>query len=155
MSVQSSVSLKRLNHLQCEMGVVYSEMSSVFGLSDSIMQILYTICDAGGENCLLRHICRLTGLPKQTINSALRKLEAEQIIFLESVGGKNKRVCLTKKGKDLAAQTAEKIVEAENHIFAEWGPEIAEQYLALNERYLECLQKELKRLKDEQTKLPK
>ena len=27
MSVQSSASLKRLNHLQCEMGVVYHEMS--------------------------------------------------------------------------------------------------------------------------------
>ena len=45
MSVQSSASLKRLNHLQCEMGVVYHEMSHLCGLSDSTMQILYTICN--------------------------------------------------------------------------------------------------------------
>lgn len=47
MSVQSSASLKRLNHLQCEMGVVYHEMSHLCGLSDSTMQILYTICNFG------------------------------------------------------------------------------------------------------------
>ena len=150
MSIEVSAPLKRLNHLQCETGVVYSEMSSVFGYSDSVMQILYTICDNGGENCLLRDICHLTGLHKQTINSALRKLEAEQVVYLEPVGGKNKRVCLTEKGKQLAAQTAGKVIDAENRILAEWGPEVAEQFLALNERYLECLQRELQRLKDEQ-----
>lgn len=149
MSIQSSASLKRLNHLQSEMSVTYHEMSLVFGLSDSVMQILYTICDSGGESCLLHDICYLTGLPKQTINSALRKLEEEQIIYLEPVDRKNKRVCLTQKGMQLAAQTAGKIIEAENRIFAEWGTETAEQFLSLNERYLECLQKELKQLKNE------
>ena len=74
MNVQSSASLKRLNHLQCEMSVVYHEMSHLCGLSDSTMQILYTICNFDEESCLLQDICRLTGLPKQTINSALRKL---------------------------------------------------------------------------------
>lgn len=150
MSVQVSASLKRLNHLQSEMGVAYHEMSLVFGQSDSVMQILYTICDNGGENCLLRDICYLTGLPKQTINSALRKLESEQVVYLEPVDGKNKRVCLTEKGMQLAAQTAGKVIEAENRIFAEWGLEAAEQFLTLNERYLECLQRELQRLKDKQ-----
>ena len=81
MSVQSSASLKRLNHLQCEMSVVYHEMSHLCGLSDSTMQILYTICNFGEESCLLRDICHLTGLPKQTINSALRKLEDEILCF--------------------------------------------------------------------------
>ena len=82
MNVQSSASLKRLNHLQCEMSVVYHEMSHLCGLSDSTMQILYTICNFDEESCLLRDICRLTGLPKQTINSALRKLEDEDIVLM-------------------------------------------------------------------------
>ena len=59
MNVQSSASLKRLNHLQCEMSVVYHEMSHLCGLSDSTMQILYTICNFDEESCLLRDICRL------------------------------------------------------------------------------------------------
>ena len=149
MNVQSSASLKRLNHLQCEMGVVYHEMSLSVGQSDSVIQILYTICDSGGESCLLHDICNLTGLPKQTINSALRKLENEDIIFLEAANAKNKRVFLTQKGKQLSSETAGKIIDAENRILADWGPETSEQYLALNERYLKCLQKELQRMKAE------
>ena len=113
------------------------------------MQILYTICNFGEESCLLRDICRLTGLPKQTINSALRKLESEDIIFLEAANAKNKRVFLTQKGKQLSSETAGKIIDAENRILADWGPETSEQYLALNERYLKCLQKELQRMKAE------
>lgn len=149
MNVQSSASLKRLNHLQCEMSVVYHEMSHLCSLSDSTMQILYTICNFDEESCLLHDICRLTGLPKQTINSALRKLENEDIIFLETANAKNKRVFLTQKGKQLSSETAEKIIDAENRILADWGPETSEQYLALNERYLKCLQKELQRMKAE------
>ena len=102
MSIQSSASLKRLNHLQCEMSAVYHEMSLSVGQSDSVIQILYTICDSGGESCLLHDICNLTGLPKQTINSAIRKLEDEDIVFLEAANAKNKRVFLTQKGKQLS-----------------------------------------------------
>ena len=108
-----------------------------------------TVHASGDESCLLRDICRLTGLPKQTINSALRKLEDEDIVFLEAANAKNKRVFLTQKGKQLSSETAEKIIDAENRILADWGPETSEQYLALNERYLKCLQKELQRMKDE------
>lgn len=91
----------------------------------------------------------LTGLPKQTINSAIRKLEQEHILYLESTGSRNKRVILTEKGKQLAAKTAGKVIAAENRIFEEWGSEEAEKFLALNERYLKCLRAELKRLKEE------
>lgn len=96
------------NHLQCEMSVVYHEMSLSVGQSDSVIQILYTICDSGGESCLLHDICNLTGLPKQTINSAIRKLEQEHILYLESTGSRNKRVILTEKGKQLPQRRLEK-----------------------------------------------
>ena len=56
---------------------------------------------------------------------------------------------LTQKGKQLSSETAGKIIDAENRILADWGPETSEQYLALNERYLKCLQKELQRMKAE------
>ena len=108
MSVQSSASLKRLNHLQCEMSVVYHEMSLSVGQSDSVIQILYTICDSGGESCLLHDICNLTGLPKQTINSAIRKLEQEHILYLESTGSRNKRVILTEKENNWPQRRLEK-----------------------------------------------
>jgi predicted transcriptional regulator len=66
---------------------------------------VYTICNFG-ESCLLTDICHLTGLSKQTVNSALRKLEKEGTIHLESVIAKSKRVCLTESGKALSKKTA-------------------------------------------------
>ena len=41
-----------------------------------------------GDSFLLSDICRNTGLHKQTVNSAIRKLESESIIYLEVVDGK-------------------------------------------------------------------
>ena len=69
-----SKAMRRYNHLLGEIDGVYHEMSLKLGLSDSAMIVLYTICDSG-SSCLLRDICRYSGLSKQTVNSALRKLE--------------------------------------------------------------------------------
>ncbi len=50
----------------------------------------------------------------------------------------------------MSSETAEKIIDAENRILADWGPEeLPNNILALNERYLKCLQKELQRMKAE------
>lgn len=130
--------LKRYNYLLGEINAQYHEMSLKLGLSDSAMMILYTICDSG-ESCLLQEICRRTGLSKQTINSAIRKLEGEGILYLEPIGAKNKNVCLTEWGKELAGNTAMRIMEAENAVFADWPEEDVAQYLALTERFLEAI----------------
>jgi len=59
-------------------------------------------------------LCKVSGISKQTVNSALRKLEAEGIIYLENAGAKNKSVCLTIKGKKLADRTVRRIIDIEN-----------------------------------------
>lgn len=135
MKAYSSKDMKRYNHLIGEIEAVYHEMSFKLGQSDSAMMILYTIC-AYGESCLLQVICQQSGVSKQTINSALRKLEAEGIAYLEPAGAREKRVCLTEKGKALAKDTAVRMIEAENGIFASWPREDVERYLELTERFL-------------------
>lgn len=140
---------KRFNYLLGELDAAYHEMSLRLGLSDSAMIILYTICDQG-EKCLLRDIRRHSGLSKQTINSAIRKLETEGIIFLESAGSRNKNVCLTEKGSNLAERTARRILQAENDIFASWTDEDVERYLGLTERFLRALQEKSEQMKAEE-----
>ena len=135
MKSYSSKDMKRCNHLLGEIESVYHEMSLKFGLSDSTMIILYTICDEG-DACLLKDICSRSGLSKQTINSALRKLEAEGIVYLEAAGSREKNVCLTQKGRELAETTAIRVIEAENGILASWPKEDVEKYLELTERFL-------------------
>lgn len=135
MKIYVSKEMKRFNYLIGEIDAAYHEMSLKLGLSDSAMRILYTICD-NGECCLLQEICRRSGVSKQTINSAIRKLEKEGIVYLEPAGTRNKNVCLTDKGKRLAERTAARMIEAENDIFASWKKEDVEKYLELTERFL-------------------
>ncbi len=147
MTIRSSRDIKRFNHLISETDAAYHEMALKLGLSDSAMQILYTICSGGdGRSCLLKDICHLTGLSKQTIHSAIRKLEQCEILRLEMVGGKQKRVLLTEKGCRLATHTAIKIIEAENRIFDGWPKEDVETYLNLTRRYLEDFRREIRKL---------
>ena len=75
--------LKRLNYLTSEIDAAYHEAARKLGLSDSTMMVLYAACNNGGS-CLLSDICKISGTSKQTINSALRKLEADGLIYLEA-----------------------------------------------------------------------
>ena len=145
MTADSSKAMKRFNHLLGEIEAVYHDIALKFGQSDSAMSILYTICDYG-ESCPLQEICRRSGISKQTINSALRKLETEGIVYLESAGAREKNVCLTGKGKDLAKATAIRVIEAENGILASWPKEDVEKYLELTERFLAGIQEKAKEI---------
>lgn len=66
--------VKRFNYLMNEIDTAYHEAALKLGLSDSASMILYTICNLGGS-CLLSDIYGLSGISRQTLNSALRKLE--------------------------------------------------------------------------------
>lgn len=133
-----SQSMRRFNHLTGEISAAYHAASLKLGLSDSVMQVLYTICDSG-DSCLLSDICRLTGLPKQTVNSAIRNLERDGIVCLEAVNSKFKRVLLTERGLAYTETTVAKIIKAENEIFDAWSGEEVNQYLLLTERYRNAL----------------
>ena len=140
-----SKEMKRYNYLIGEIEATYHEASLKLGLSDSALKILYAICDVG-EGCLLQDICFYTGISKQTINSALRKLEEEEILYLELYNAKSKKVYLTDKGRILAEKTAYRILRAEDEIFASWDKKDVEKYLELTEKYQLCLKEKIKEI---------
>ena len=86
MNTQASKELRRFNHLLGEINGVYHEVSVKLGLPDSVMTVLYTLCSEG-DPCPLQVIVRQSGASKQTINSAIRRLEREEIIGLEAAAG--------------------------------------------------------------------
>ena len=143
--MEQGKTLNRMNHLISEINAAYHDASLRLGISDSVCQILYTICNVG-DRCLLSEICAQTGLSKQTINSALRKLEAEGAVFLEAVDGKAKMVCLTETGIAMARRTALRLIAVENEILASWPEEALQAYLAGMERFLEDLRKKIPEL---------
>ena len=127
--------IRRFNHLLGELDAVYHDLSFRLGMSDSVSKILYTICDAG-TSCPLHLICQRTGLSKQTVNSALRKLEREGLVYLQAADARSKTVCLIPKGDRFCDGTARKILGMENQVLESWSQEEVQQYLELTERFL-------------------
>ncbi len=139
---------RRVNYLIEETDAVYREIAAGFGLSDSAMLILYALQDAGGQ-IPLTAIYRQTGASKQTINSALRKLEADGNVSLRMVDGKSKLVCLTQPGRVFAARTAGRVLAVENEIYAAWDEDELRTYLRLTEKYLAALREKQKELREQ------
>ena len=144
MEIRISRELERFNHLMGEIDGLYHDAAVALGLSESAMKVLYTIC-CHGERCPLRAICRQSGMSKQTVNSALRKLEGAGAVYLEAAGGRSKNVCLTDAGRELAGRTAAPLMELEDEIFSAWGADEVEQYIRLTQRYLDAFQERLSR----------
>lgn len=88
----------KYTYLAGEINALYHEAAVKMGISDSVQNILYVLCEKGGK-CLQSEISKLTGISRQAINSAIRKLEKEEIVYLEQGKGRNTIVCLTEKGE--------------------------------------------------------
>ena len=101
-----SPALRRSNYLHSETDAAYHELCLKLGISDSAMNLLYILCEQG-DPCPLQLVYRFAFSSKQTVHSALRKLESEGVLRLEGDGPRNKQVCLTEKGRALAARTME------------------------------------------------
>ena len=137
--------MKRLNLLTSEIDAVYHEATLKLGLTDSAMIVLYTLCMFDGA-CRLSQIIQLSGLSKQTVNSALRKLETEGTLYLKADEGRKKCVCLTERGWELAQSTALRLMNIENEVFSSWSVEDQETHIRLTQRFLNGLREKVKEL---------
>lgn len=137
--------MERLNLLLTEIDEVYHEAALKLGFSDSAMLILYTVCSRDGV-CPLSDITHTSGVSKQTINSALRKLEEEELVRLETIAGRRKRVCLTEQGKRLAEKTVFRLIQVENEILGSWTEEERKLYMELTQRYLISFKEKVKEM---------
>lgn len=132
-------------HISGEIDSIYHEIALKFGISDSVLNVLYVICEKGNQ-CLQSDIFRLTGMSRQTINTAIRKLEKDEIVFLEQGTGRNTIVCLTEKGKVFCSKNIIPLFNIEDKIWNEWTDEERKQYLAFEQKYCDSLKKYVKEI---------
>lgn len=135
----------RLSFFFAETDSAYHEAALKLGLTDSAMNVLYILCQFDGV-CSLGKILALSGIPKQTVNSALRRLEKQGTLRLESVDGRKKRALLTEKGREFCTGTVLRLMAMEDEIYESWLPEEREQYLSLTRRYLDALREKIREL---------
>ena len=74
---------QRLNKNYNEINGLYHDISMKLGLSDSESMVMYMLYDTQ-EPLTQSDIVKATGLSKQTLNSAVRKLEKEGIEVIEN-----------------------------------------------------------------------
>lgn len=145
MDIPISKEMRKMNHLLGEINGTYHEAAVRLGLSDSAMAVLYTLCGEGGA-CPLQEIVRQSGVSKQTINSAIRRLEGEGTVRLEPGEGRGKNVRLTEQGWTLARRTAVPLIELEDEIYASWTKKALREHLECTERFLTALREKISKL---------
>ena len=131
---------EQYTYLAGEINALYHEAAVKMGISDSVQNILYVLCEKNGR-CLQSEISKLTGISRQTINSAIHKLEKEDIVYLEQGKGRNTILCLTEK--KFSSEKIMPLHEAENKIWNEWTAEEQQHYLTLTKKYRDGLKKHL------------
>lgn len=118
---------------------LYRRIAKQFGLSECTFWILYTLRE---ENTSLtqRELCYSLSQPKQTINSALKKMETDGYLELSSgEDRRRKQIRLTKKGEVLAKETVDKVIALENRTFDTFTEREQEDFLLLFRKYTDNL----------------
>lgn len=108
------------NRLYKEESDIYREIALRLGASNSAISILYDLCLLG-EGCTQKDICENSYLSKQTVNSAIRKLESGGYVYLKKGRGRSTHIYLTEEGKKLTHQKIFPVMEAENRAFSALG----------------------------------
>ena len=70
-------------------------------------------------------------LTKSTVNSAIRKMEQKDLLYLTPGEGRNTMVFLTEKGRKLMEDTVYKVIQIENTIYDTWTPEEQKLFMKL------------------------
>ncbi|MDO4648585.1 MAG: MarR family transcriptional regulator [Eubacteriales bacterium] len=139
-----NIELNEFNNIFGMIDSAYHEAALKIGMSDSELSIYYVMAIHGdGSNQSLLY--KETGQKKSTINSCIRKLEKEDMVYLKAGEGRNTRVFLTEAGKARMAKV-KKIVDIEKSIYASWNDEERALFMELNKRYAEQFEEAIKEL---------
>ncbi len=125
---------------------LYRNAAKSVGLSDCSFWILYCLRDSAMEPTQ-SEICTAMYQPKQTVNSAIKKLEGSGYIELSSgKDNRSKRLRLTERGEALAAKTVDRVIGIELDALGGLSYDEQETFLKLFRRFTEHLKQGMQRL---------
>lgn len=146
MSIDMKNKIISLNILTTEIESLYHKASVKLNMSDSRSIVLYCIYESENKSCLLSDIYKLTGISKQTINSSLRLLEEDNIVKLENVDNKSKRISLTEEGIIYSEKTIAKLCEAEAKAFSVLSDKEIDTYISIMKKLYSSLNEEVDKI---------
>ena len=129
----------KLNEIMKETDDLYRNLAKKYKMSDCMIWILYILRE-DDRSVTQSDICNMMYMPKQTVNSSLKKMEAEGYIELLNINDKrSKQVCLTEKGVDLANNTVDIIISKENNALSKMDKEEQALFINLFKKYKDLL----------------
>ena len=131
------------NQLLKECDNVYHDAAVRAGLSDCAFWILHALWEAD-HPLTQSEIGDNASLPRQTVNSALKKLEKDGYLTLEKISGKmGKTIHFTKEGKAFAQTHVAPVTAAEERVCAQFARQEQEAFLATFRRMVDRLKAEI------------
>ena len=100
----------------------YHAYATRHGVSDSFLFLMYIFFE-DGDGVTQAEIGQILNVPKQTLNSSLKKMEADGLIYLriDEQDKKRKRVYLTELGINKMNELIKPLIEAENLAYESLG----------------------------------
>lgn len=134
---------KDFNRLYNENGQLYHRVARACGLSDCALWLLYTL-RAEGAPLTQTQLSETLSLPRQTVNSALKKLVEAEYLRLEAADGnlKNKQVLITEAGDGYLRRTVDQVFDLEDAAASRLTAEERASLLALGQKLLDAFRAE-------------
>ena len=97
--------------------VFYTEYAKEKSVKPNLLWILYALND--GEEHSQKEICDTWDLPRTTINTIIKELEADGYVFLSQIIGEKRElsVKLTDEGKEYASSMLQELYEIEEKAY--------------------------------------
>ena len=149
MEMDTQKRLSEYNSIIKETDELYRDAAKALGLSDCAFWLLYALREEDG-GVTQRDICDMFYQPKQTVNSALKKLEADGYIQLaEMEDRRSKQINLTKPGRCLAEKTVDRVIAVERSALSGLTEAEQEEFIRLFRKYADLLRTQLQTLNHE------
>ena len=141
--------LSEYNSIIKETDELYRKIAKTLDLSDCTFWILYILRE-DSEILTQSEICSAIYQPKQTINSALKKLQNDGYIELKEMNDRrSKQVVLTLKGRQLAEKTVDKVIIVEQKALAELTEEEQKTFIGLFRKYTDLFKNHISELSED------
>ncbi len=121
MEVQADTRLAIYNSAWKTNDNTYQQMMRSIGITETTLWILYAL-RLEPDGITQSSICEFMHGPKQTVNSALKKMEAEGLLTMQSgESRRTKLIRLTPAGHALAQRTADRVLKTEQRALAQFS----------------------------------
>ncbi|MBS9779717.1 MAG: winged helix-turn-helix transcriptional regulator [Moraxellaceae bacterium] len=124
-----------------QMTKLYHDCAKSHGMSYNTMMVLGALHHY--KKCTQKQISEEWGLPKQSVNTIIKKLQAEQYVeLLEGRNKKEKLLIFTDKGNAYANKVLKPILAMEERVLQRIGEEQSQQFENTTAKFAQFFQEE-------------